>query len=200
MNKMNCKHSPFNWAEITPIILSLISIKRWTLLQMNLLSHFSIRYPFQKKETEDAIENLLTHLEEFCGLIEMIRNDSNICLEEAIGNISKKAETMNKVYEKIDRLEDFVGVVKQCVDDMDKEVTKAEQLFGDTNNNRVKKFFSAFISNTSKQNNRKSIDAKYEPKEIFRSSDYIKSLDSETIPQDSDQTQQTSDPTVPTDS
>ena len=129
----------------------------------------------------------MTHLEEFCGLIEMIRNDSNICLEEAINNISQKSETMNEIYGKIDRLEEFVGVVKQCVDNMDKEVTKAEQLFGDTNNNRVKKFFSVFISNTSKQTNRKQIDAKYEPTEIFQTNHFIKSLDLATIPQNSDQ-------------
>ena len=117
----------------------------------------------------------------------MIRNDSNICLEEAINNISQKSETMNEIYGKIDRLEEFVGVVKQCVDNMDKEVTKAEQLFGDTNNNRVKKFFSVFISNTSKQTNRKQIDAKYEPTEIFQTNHFIKSLDLATIPQNSDQ-------------
>lgn len=117
----------------------------------------------------------------------MIRNDSNICLEEAINNISQKSETMNEIYGKIDRLEEFVGVVKQCVDNMDKEVTKAEQLFGDDNNNRVKKFFSAFISNTSKQTNRRQIDAKYEPTEIYRTNDFIKSLELPTIPQNSDQ-------------
>ena len=143
----------------------------------------------QKKETEDAIEDLLTHLEEFCGLIEMIRNDNNICLEEVLKNISQKSIEMNEIYAKIDKLEQFVQIVRQCVDDMDKELTKAEQIFGDNNNNRVKKFFSSFISNTSKPNV-KPIDAKYEPKDIFRTSDYIKSSDLTLSPQHSDQNYQ----------
>ena len=145
----------------------------------------------QKKETEDAIEDLLTHLEEFCGLIEMIRNDNNICLDEVLKNVSEKSKVMNEIYTKIDKLDQFVQIVRQSVDDMDKELTKAEQLFGQSNNNnKVKKFFSSFISNTSKQNNVKRIDVKYEPKEIFKTSDYIRSSDLSLIPQHSDQSYQ----------
>ena len=120
----------------------------------------------------------------------MIRNDNNICLEEVLKNMSEKSKVMNDIYTKIDKLEQFVEIVKQCVDDMDKELTKAEQLFGDSNNNKVKKFFSSFISNTSKQTNVKRINAKYEPKEIFKTSDYIKSSDLPLIPQHSNQISQ----------
>jgi hypothetical protein len=131
----------------------------------------------QKKETEDAIEDLLTHLEEFCGLIEMIRNDSNICVEEVSKKVAKECRVMDTIYSQIDKLEQFVTIVRKTVEDMDAEMTRAEQLFADDNNNRVKKFFSSLMSSNAKQSHFKRINAKYEPKEIFRTSDYIKSCD-----------------------
>jgi len=159
-------------------------------LSKDYAKYFQFDISQEKKETEDAVEDLLTHLEEFCGLIEMIRNDNNICLDEVQKNVSEKSQVMNEIYTKIDKLEQFVQIVKQSVDDMDKELTQAEQLFGDSNNNKVKKFFSAFISNTSKQTPVKRINAKYEPKEIFRTSDYIKSCDLSHIPHHSGQSHQ----------
>ncbi|XP_054165004.1 biogenesis of lysosome-related organelles complex 1 subunit 4-like [Oppia nitens] len=153
-------------------------------LSIDYANYFRFDITCEKKETEDAIEDLLTHLEEFCGLIDMIRNDNNICLEEVVNKITEKSKIMDEVYSKIDRLEQFVEIVKKCVDDMDTELTKAEQLFGDNNNNnRVKKFFNSFIGNTSKQNDFKRLDVSYEPKEIFRTDDYIKSCDFEAVPQ-----------------
>lgn len=104
----------------------------------------------------------------------MIRTDNNICLEEVLKKMSEKSKVMEEIYSKIDNLEEFVKIVKQSVDEMDKELTKAEQLFGNNNNNKVKKFLSTFISSSSKQNNLQRINAKYEPKDIFKTSDYIK--------------------------
>jgi cappuccino protein len=117
-------------------------------------------------------------LEEFCGLLEMIRTDNNICLEQVLKKVHEKSLIMDQIYHKIDKLQEFVEIVKKSVDDMEEEVTKAEQLFG--NNNKVKKFLSSFISSSSSKPSTSQRKAKYEPKDIFITSDYIKSCDSET--------------------
>ncbi len=117
-------------------------------------------------------------MEEFCGLLEIIRTDNNICLEQVLKKVHEKSLIMDQIYHKIDKLQEFVQIVKKSVDDMEEEVTKAEQLFG--NNNKVKKFLSSFISSSSSKPSTSQRKAKYEPKDIFITSDYIKSCDSET--------------------
>ncbi len=108
----------------------------------------------------------------------MIRTDNNICLEQVLKKVHEKSLIMDQIYHKIDKLQEFVQIVKKSVDDMEEEVTKAEQLFG--NNNKVKKFLSSFISSSSSKPSTSQRKAKYEPKDIFITSDYIKSCDSET--------------------
>ncbi|CAG2116825.1 unnamed protein product, partial [Medioppia subpectinata] len=144
-------------------------------LSKDYFNYFQFDISPEKKETEDAVEDLLTHLEEFCGLIEMIRNDSNICVEEVTKKMTNECQSMEHIYGQIDRLDQFVKVVANTVQEMDNELTKAEQLFADDNNNKVKKFFTSFLTNNSKQNhlNNKRLNVKYEPKDIFKTSDYI---------------------------
>lgn len=123
----------------------------------------------------EAIEDGLAHLEEFCNLMDVIRADNSTCLNQLLKEISSKSALMERIYERVDRLEELVEVVKRNVNAFEDEVTKAEELFG--SNNKVKKFFASFMNNSkSKPYNNAAVQRrpKFEPPDIFRTSDYIK--------------------------
>lgn len=134
---------------------------------------------FQGKLLDDSTEDILTHLEEFCGLLEMIRTDNNVCLEQSLVRLKEKSIVMEKIYEQIDKMQNFVEIVKQCVNQMDDEVTKAEQLFA---TNSVKKFFKSIINTSGNRLHHQQ--PRFELPDIFKVEDYIKSNDQSQVIQE----------------
>ncbi|KAM9064605.1 breast carcinoma-amplified sequence 4 isoform 3-T3 [Sarcophilus harrisii] len=57
------------------------------------------------KEVEANIEDMLLRLEEFCGLTDMIRNDTSKILDENIPLVKAKVMEMNGIYTKVEKLE-----------------------------------------------------------------------------------------------
>ncbi|XP_051832553.1 breast carcinoma-amplified sequence 4 isoform X2 [Antechinus flavipes] len=57
------------------------------------------------KEVEANIEDMLLRLEEFCGLTDMIRNDTSKILGENIPLVKAKVMEMNGIYTKVEKLE-----------------------------------------------------------------------------------------------
>jgi biogenesis of lysosome-related organelles complex 1 subunit 4 len=112
----------------------------------------------------------LTHLEEFCGLLEVIRIDNTVCLEQVLQKVRQKSLTMEEVYAKIDHLEQFVEIVKKCVNEMEEDMNKAQQLLP---KNRVKKFFNSILNSSSKQTFTSQQNFRYDAPYIFKTNDYI---------------------------
>ncbi|XP_076325254.1 biogenesis of lysosome-related organelles complex 1 subunit 4 isoform X4 [Tachypleus tridentatus] len=95
----------------------------------------------EKGVLEENIDEVLTRLDEFCGLVDMA----------------------------------FIEVVRQNLDVMEEKVIGAEYLLGGSS---VKKFFSSLpkpiFSKKSSNQDRRLV--KYEPPEIFSTSDYLQPL------------------------
>uniref|UniRef100_A0A4X1SNQ0 Biogenesis of lysosomal organelles complex 1 subunit 4 n=1 Tax=Sus scrofa TaxID=9823 RepID=A0A4X1SNQ0_PIG len=58
-----------------------------------------------------SLEDLLTRVDEFVGMLDMLRGDSSHVVSEGVPRIYAKATEMRRVYSKIDRLEAFVGMI-----------------------------------------------------------------------------------------
>ncbi|GFN77125.1 biogenesis of lysosomal organelles complex-1, subunit 4, cappuccino [Plakobranchus ocellatus] len=99
-----------------------------------------------KEETKfnDSVELMLTKLDEFFSLVDMIRSDTTLCLSNTLPDIQMKCQEMDALFEKIDRLEEFVSIVKESVTSVEEKVSKAESELG-TVGGLVKKLTS-FIS------------------------------------------------------
>ncbi|XP_076325255.1 biogenesis of lysosome-related organelles complex 1 subunit 4 isoform X5 [Tachypleus tridentatus] len=94
----------------------------------------------EKGVLEENIDEVLTRLDEFCGLVDMA----------------------------------FIEVVRQNLDVMEEKVIGAEYLLGGSS---VKKFFSSLPKPIfSKSSNQDRRLVKYEPPEIFSTSDYLQPL------------------------
>ncbi|XP_064440313.1 biogenesis of lysosome-related organelles complex 1 subunit 4 [Mirounga angustirostris] len=77
-----------------------------------------------------SLEDLLARVDEFVGLLDMLRGDSSHVVSEGVPRIYAKAAEMRQVYSRIDRLEAFVGMIGARVAGMEERVARAEAELG----------------------------------------------------------------------
>ncbi|MGH0127506.1 UNVERIFIED_CONTAM: hypothetical protein FKN15_015170 [Acipenser sinensis] len=75
---------------------------------------------------EKSLEEMLTRVDEFVGMLDMIRNDTTQVVNDSLPQIHRKSEEMRKIYKKIDKLDAFVKMVGHNVTVMEEQVTQAE--------------------------------------------------------------------------
>ncbi|XP_053309471.1 breast carcinoma-amplified sequence 4 isoform X2 [Spea bombifrons] len=80
----------------------------------------------EMEDLENSIEDMLVRLDEFCAMMDMIRNETSHILEEKIPALTIKVEEMNKIYSRVDKLEAFVKMVGHHVTFLEEEVAQAE--------------------------------------------------------------------------
>ncbi|KAK6174677.1 hypothetical protein SNE40_017910 [Patella caerulea] len=135
----------------------------------------------------ESIEGMLTKLDEFCGLVDLIRSDTNLCLNTTLPRIHEKSNEIRNVFEKIDNLEKFVGIVKQNVNMMEEKVNDAEKEVGDSFGSGIMKKLSSIVSSKKNVEKKKYV---YEEPVIFNTDDYFPQQS------DSDKPKNTVDPPV----
>ncbi|XP_007649917.3 LOW QUALITY PROTEIN: biogenesis of lysosome-related organelles complex 1 subunit 4 [Cricetulus griseus] len=87
--------------------------------------------PRPEVEALDAsLEDLLARVDEFVGMLDMIRGDSSHVVSEGVPRIHAKAAEMRRIYGRIDKLEAFVRMIGCSVARMEEQVTKAEAELG----------------------------------------------------------------------
>ncbi|KAJ8334251.1 hypothetical protein SKAU_G00398900 [Synaphobranchus kaupii] len=102
--------------------------------QLLLLQHTAHSYSSYIRATateeihslEKSLEEMLTRVDEFVGMLDMIRNDTSQVVNENLPQIHKKSEEMREIYRKIDKLEAFVKMVGINVSAMEEQVAQAE--------------------------------------------------------------------------
>lgn len=130
--------------------------------------------PPEVQALDASLDELLTRVDEFVGMLDMLRGDSSHVVGEGVPRIHAKAAEMRRVYGKIDRLEAFVGMVGARVARMEEQVARAEAELGS--------FPSAFRkllrtiaapSLFTKAPAGRSPPAGYEPPVLFRTDDHF---------------------------
>ncbi|XP_036597011.1 biogenesis of lysosome-related organelles complex 1 subunit 4 isoform X1 [Trichosurus vulpecula] len=121
-----------------------------------------------------SLEDLLTRVDEFVGMLDMIRSDSSQVVNESVPHIHTKATEMSEIYRKIDKLEAFVKMIGNCVTRMEEQVTKAEAELG-TFPNTLKKLLHtinvpSFLNKSYSTRQQQTV---YEPPILFRTEDYF---------------------------
>ncbi|XP_062986531.1 biogenesis of lysosome-related organelles complex 1 subunit 4 [Elgaria multicarinata webbii] len=128
----------------------------------------------QVETLDKSLEDLLTRVDEFVGMLDMIRNDSSQVVNESVPHIHTKAIEMRRLYRKIDKLEAFVKMVGNSVAGMEEQITKAESDLG-TFPNTFKKFLHtinvpSFLNKSSPSRQNQPL---YEPPDLFKTEDYF---------------------------
>ncbi|KAF7245211.1 Biogenesis of lysosome-related organelles complex 1 subunit 4 [Varanus komodoensis] len=128
----------------------------------------------QIETLDKSLEDLLTRVDEFVGMLDMIRNDSSQVINESIPHIHTKAIEMRQLYRKIDKLEAFVKMVGNNVAGLEEQIIKAESDLGMFSNSFKKLLHTINVpsflhkSSSSRQN-----QTLYEPPELFKTEEYF---------------------------
>ncbi|XP_066442903.1 breast carcinoma-amplified sequence 4 isoform X2 [Eleutherodactylus coqui] len=70
---------------------------------------------------------MLIRLDEFCAMMDMIRSETSLILDERIPEIRLRAEEMSKIYRQVEKLEAFVKMVAHHVSYLEEELIRAER-------------------------------------------------------------------------
>ncbi|XP_016321674.1 biogenesis of lysosome-related organelles complex 1 subunit 4-like isoform X1 [Sinocyclocheilus anshuiensis] len=124
---------------------------------------------------EKSLEEMLTRVDEFVGMLDMIRNDTSQVVNENLPQIQRKSEEMREIYRKIDKLEAFVKIVGANVSAMEEQVTQVEGEVG-TLPGTFKKFFRTmavpgFLNKPASP--RRQSQKHQELPSVFRTEDYF---------------------------
>ncbi|XP_033119731.1 breast carcinoma-amplified sequence 4-like [Anneissia japonica] len=136
-------------------------------------SQFFITDPLKEKQAvEEKIEEMLTKLDEFCAVVDIIRSEASLSLNHCLPEITAKMNQMQELFKQIDQLEAFVGIVKENVTMMEEQVNQAEKDLGGMKT--LKGFLNSIPLFSQKSSTHKNTTVKkYTQPEIFRAKDYF---------------------------
>ncbi|CAB1444112.1 unnamed protein product [Pleuronectes platessa] len=127
---------------------------------------------------EKSLEEMLTRVDEFVGMLDMIRNDTSQIVNENLPQIQQKSDEMRQIYGRIDKLEAFVKMVGANVNAMEEQVTQAEGEVG-TLPGAFKKIFRTMsvpgFLNKPASPRRPAPNQRQEIPSVFRTDDYFTS-------------------------
>ncbi|XP_052834350.1 biogenesis of lysosome-related organelles complex 1 subunit 4 isoform X1 [Octopus bimaculoides] len=167
------------------------------------VEYLKVDCSLEKTHFAESIEEMLTKLDEFCGLVDMkynrfivhnfrqlnpymdpqrpcgpclrttelnIRGDTTLCLYKTMPEIEVKASEMQRLFVKIDQLEELVTIVSKNVSLMEEQVNNAEAKMGSFSG--IKKMITSLVSPKHSATRNKSQE-QYHPPEIFNTSDFF---------------------------
>ncbi|XP_047131634.1 biogenesis of lysosome-related organelles complex 1 subunit 4 [Hydra vulgaris] len=102
-------------------------------LSQDFESFFKVDTAKQIAETECLIDGILAKLEELCTVVEMIRSESKDVLFTILPVLHHRCQDLTMIFKQIDRLETFMSMVKECVEDNEEKVKIAEKELGSKN-------------------------------------------------------------------
>ncbi|XP_077192347.1 breast carcinoma-amplified sequence 4 [Paroedura picta] len=108
--------------------------------------HCALCPALEVQEVEESIEEMLIRLDEFCSMIDMIRNGTSQLLDEAVPLIKAKMIEMHSISMKVDKLEAFFKMVGQHASFLEEQVFQAEKAHAVITHTVGKLFGSAAIS------------------------------------------------------
>ncbi|KAM3835671.1 LOW QUALITY PROTEIN: biogenesis of lysosome-related organelles complex 1 subunit 4-like [Vipera latastei] len=125
---------------------------------------------------DKSLEDLLIRVDEFVGMLDVIRNNSSQVINESVPHIHAKAMEMKKLYRKIDKLEAFVKRIGSNVAGMEEQIIKAEFDLGNFPNT-LKKSYTINVPSFLNKSSSRQDQALYEPLDLFKTEDYFPCLD-----------------------
>lgn len=160
-------------------------------LSQDYSKYLKVNVASEKAALEDEIEDVLTRLDEFTSLVDMVRGDNALCLNNTLPEIFKKCEEMEKMFQKVDKLEEMVQAIKQNLDVMEEKVVEAEEKLDSSS---VKKLFNSLQKPLfSKKTSEPKKETKYEPPVIFKTEDFFLNQQKPSMPTEEKSAVQTSE-------
>lgn len=130
----------------------------------------------EKKAFSENAEDLLVKLGEFCEDVDAIRQDMSLSLAKTVPEIQAKTADLEVIFDRIDKLERFVGIIRANLDALEKDVQEAESSMPSSGPRPLLKIvgdiFGKRTSDAAKGQT-KQRGCPRAPVPVFKTSDYI---------------------------
>lgn len=90
------------------------------------IEYFAIDIGEQKQRSDEAIDECLTHLEEVGSVLESYRLNNGNKSEKFMEQLASKNESLNRLYEQVDGLEQYMFETKQLLNQLENAVKELE--------------------------------------------------------------------------
>lgn len=110
------------------------------------VEYFTIDFSHQKQKAEDSIEECLTHLEEVSSLLDNYKQNSSDITTIFEEKLAGKGESLNKLYEQVDAIEQYIFEVNKLLDCLENNMKELE-LHKKFNGNKIIDIISRFSLN-----------------------------------------------------
>ncbi|CAM9707448.1 biogenesis of lysosome-related organelles complex 1 subunit 4-like isoform X1 [Lampetra fluviatilis] len=135
-----------------------------------------------------SIDTMLTRLEEFCSMLDMMRRDSSQVVSTSLPEILEQAAAMTTIFHRVDQLEAFVRLVGRDVQAMEDAVVAAEREQGSLPHSMTKFFRSismpSFLSKSSGPDEASAPTSSPSIPAVFHTEDFIKCQETACWPED----------------
>lgn len=132
----------------------------------------------EKQSFYNSIDEMLTRLDEFGGLVDTVRSDTSLCVDTNVKNIQAKCEEMSSIFARVDQLEAFIAMVHKNVNVMEECVNKAESEMGSFSG--LKKIFTSLVGKKTSQ--QKDLQ-QFQPPDIFITEEYLRPSSAGDLPE-----------------
>ncbi|XP_040569665.1 biogenesis of lysosome-related organelles complex 1 subunit 4 [Lepeophtheirus salmonis] len=121
---------------------------------------------------EDGIEDLEIKITEFERLMDLLESESNLYFQHNFTDMRSKYKDLEKVFDRIDRLDVMVSIVREDLQRTDKQLAQAES----TIEGGLRSFVPAFISSkfTVQEPTSPTETVYEEPPKLFSTEDFFK--------------------------
>nr|CAD7461830.1 unnamed protein product [Timema tahoe] len=141
--------------------------------ESSLLTHARVTTSPQLAPAEETIEDILTRLEEFESLVDMVKNDPSYDLSQPVIDIAACKEELNALCERIDSLETFVGKVSRDMDVVESHLDAAKAEIGGSDETFKNMLKPLFFKKPDPAPPVPTKSPSYEPPKLFRTADYF---------------------------
>lgn len=94
---------------------------------------------------QDVVDNMLTRLEELTSVLQMVKLKNSDCSSAVSEDISKYRSEITALSKKIAILIHVIQKLQNNVEQLEKQMDKAEIDFGVNNDNKIKSFLKPFL-------------------------------------------------------
>ncbi|KAL0279898.1 UNVERIFIED_CONTAM: hypothetical protein PYX00_001361 [Menopon gallinae] len=136
-------------------------------------NYIKVDFHPELQNVQDTIDDMLTRLDEFENLVNMVRTDGQLCVDLSIPQILKCKQTLDCLCGRIDNLEQFVNRVKSDMEIVESQVEEAEQDVGQNVRSFKNIFKPLFFQSAETPPRRSGRTPTYEPPTLFSTSSYF---------------------------
>ncbi|XP_063235349.1 biogenesis of lysosome-related organelles complex 1 subunit 4 isoform X1 [Bacillus rossius redtenbacheri] len=142
-------------------------------LAIDYANYVKVNLSTELTSVDEALEDILTRLEEFKSLVEMVKHDDGYQMSEPMAHLSSCRSELDCLAARIDSLGLLVERARLDVDSVERDLNSAEAEMGSSDGKLRNMLKPLFFKKSEQVVAKPSKSPLYEPSEIFSTSEFF---------------------------